>query len=148
MPGGNRVRWSRTGTYVYYQEEVPYNSGILRLRRWEVSTGNVSDFGTLTALDSFDITHDGEKLVYGSLLAPKLFNFETMADTSESIALCDNGRNFHYSPTGSNFVYRRGANGGEFVVTSRSDCQGGPTSVTGKGSWGYLDWRPDPVTGP
>jgi len=41
----NRVRWNRTGTHIYYDEETSFNSGLLRLKRRDVGTGVVEDLG-------------------------------------------------------------------------------------------------------
>lgn len=141
----NRVRWSRTGSHLYYDEESVFNSGDLRLKRRDMTTGQPADFGPLTDLSSFDVARTGDRLAFGSPLAPKLIDFGSDSDTTEASALCVNGSKFHFSPGDTQFIYQTPpAKGGGYIMVEASAC-GGKNALTGKGSWGQTDWRPDPV---
>lgn len=142
----NRVRWSRTGSHLYYDEESVFNSGDMRLRRRDMASGQADDFGPLTDLSSFDVARTGDRLAFGSALAPKLIDFDSHANTSEASALCVNGSKFHFSPGDTHFVYQTPpAKGGGYIMVEPSTC-GTKNALTGKGSWGHTDWRPDEVT--
>ena len=142
-----RVRWNRAGTHVYYDEETSFNSGVLRLKRRNMSTGTVEDLGPLGALDSFDVTRTGDRLIHGSPLAPKIFDSATMADTNQSVELCIDGDDAHASPDDSQYLYETPDNaGGTYVMIHSNSCSGSPVALTGKGAWHKKDWRPNPVT--
>lgn len=143
----NRVRWNRAGTHIYYDEETAFNSGLLRLKRRDMTSGTVEDLGPLTALDSFDVTRGGDRLIHGSILSVKLFDAATMTDTSQSADLCVDGADLHASPDDGHYLYRSPqASGGTYVMFHSNTCSGSPVALTGKGSWNMKDWRPDPVT--
>ena len=139
----NRVRWNSAGTHLYYDEETFFNSGIVRLKRRDMATGIAEDLGTLGDRNSFDVTHAGDQLVHGSTLAPKLFD-STMTDVSQSTPLCKSGDGFHFSPDGTGFIYLTPHSArGDYIMIG--DCSGAKP-LTGKGTWGKSDWRPDPLT--
>jgi len=145
----NRVRWNAAGTHLYYDEEIVFNSGNVHLKRRDMTTNTVEDLGDLGCstggcVDSFDVTRTGDRLVYGSTSTPKLFDHDTMTSTAESATLCvvGGGNEFHYSPTDGEFVYRTPHSAkGDYILLRSSSCAGGVTSLTGKGTWGRLDWR-------
>lgn len=139
----NRVRWNRTGTHIYYDEETVFNSGVLRLKRRDALTGTVEDLGPLGSLDSFDVTRTGDRLLHGSPLSVKLFDGATMT-TSEP---CIDGDDVHASPNDGQYLYETPPNaGGTYVMIHSNSCSGAPVALTGKGAWHKKDWRPDPVT--
>lgn len=143
----NRVRWSQTGTHLYYDEESVFNSGDMRLRRRDMANGQAADFGPLTDLSSFDVARTGDRLAFGSPLAPKLIDFASDTSTTGTAALCVTGSTFHFSPDDTQFIYQTPpAKGGTFIMVEGSNCVGGRNALTGKGSWGQSDWRPNPVT--
>ena len=145
----NRVRWNGAGTHLYYDEELTFNSGNVHLKRRDMTTGTVEDLGDIGCntggcVDSFDVTRTGDRLVYGSTSTPKLFDHDTMTTTAQSTTLCvvGGGSDFHYSPTDGQFVYRTPHSAkGDYLLLRSSSCAGGVTSLTGKGSWGRIDWR-------
>lgn len=142
----NRVRWNRTGTHIYYDEENVFNSGNLRLKRRDMATGTVEDLGPLSALESFDVTRTGDRLIHGSTLSVKLFDGTTMTDTSQSAELCIDGVDLQASPTDGHYLYRSPHTaGGAYVMIHSNNCSGSPVALTGKGGWREMDWRPDPV---
>jgi hypothetical protein len=144
----NRVRWNAAGTHLYYDEEITFNSGNVHLKRRDMTTGSVEDLGDMGCntggcVDSFDVTRTGDRVVYGSTSTPKLYDHDTMASTAQSTTLCvvGGGTDFHYSPTDGQFVYRTPhAAKGDYILLRSSSCAGGVTSLTGKGSWGRIDW--------
>jgi hypothetical protein len=141
----NRVRWSRTGAYVIYDQTDSPTALVERLKRRDMTTGAVQDFGELGDLDSFDINRVGEQLVYGPAAAPKLFDFDTMTDTSQAAAICvsGGGEDFHFSPDGADFIYKTPHNAkGDYILIRHSDCSSNVTTLAAKGSWGRKDWRP------
>ena len=139
----NRVRWNRTGTHIYYDEETSFNSGLLRLKRRDAATGTVEDLGPLIALDSFDVTRTGDRLIHGSPLSVKLFDTATMTTTEP----CIDGDDVHASPDDSQYLYETPHNaGGTYVMIHSNSCSGSPVALTGKGGWHKKDWRPNPVT--
>ena len=143
----NRVRWNRLGTHLYYDEETSFNSGLLRLKRRNMSNGNVEDLGPLGALDSFDVTRTGDRLIHGSQLSVKMFDAATMTDTSQSVELCIDGDDVHASPADSQYLYQTPQNaGGTYIMVHSNNCGGAPVALTGKGAWNKKDWRPNPVT--
>lgn len=144
MSASNRIRWSRTGDYLYYDEAASPTSAEMRLKRRNVATGAVTDFGAIRDLNSFDVTRTGDRLAFGSPLAPKLLDFATMNDVSQATALCE-GNDIHFSPDNSEIVYTTPHSAkGDYILIKSSGCSGSPFSLTGKGSWGQKDWRPDP----
>ena len=141
----NRVRWSRTGAYIVYDETTSPTAIVERLKRRDMSTGAVQDYGPLGDLDSFDINRVGEQLVVGAAASPKLFDFDTMTDTSQATPICvvGGGVNFHFSPTGADFVYRTPHSAkGDYILLRHSDCSSNVATLAPKGSWGPVDWRP------
>jgi hypothetical protein len=139
----NRVRWSRNGDYIIYDETTSPTAIVERLKRRNMSTGEVQDFGELRDLDSFDINRVGEQLIVGPAAAPKLFDFDTMTDTSQATSVCVAGANFHFSPDGADFVYRTPHSAkGDYILIRRSDCSSNVRTLAPKGSWGPIDWRP------
>ncbi len=142
----NRLRWSRTGEYLYYDDSVSSTDPNVRLRRRTIATDAVDDFGVLTNLDSFDVTHRGEELVFGSPFDPKLFDFASMTDTSQATDLCLDGTGIHFSPDALSFIYETPHSArGDYILTGASNCSGGAIRLTGKGEWGPSDWRPNPI---
>lgn len=139
----NRIRWSRTGEHLIYDDAESRTSSVARLKRRNVSSGAVEDFGTISDLTSFDIRRSGDRLVYGPATAPRQIDFATMTDTPLG---CD-GDDIHFSPDDSRMVYETPpAKGGTYILTKASDCSGSPSALTGKGDWSSKDWRPDVVT--
>lgn len=144
VSASNRIRWSRTGDYLYYDEAVSPTSAEMRLKRRNVATGAVTDFGTIRDLNTFDVTRTGDRLAFGSPLAPKLLDFTTMSDASQATALCE-GNDIHFSPADTQIVHLTPHSAkGDYILIKSSNCSGSPFSLTGKGSWGMKDWRPDP----
>jgi hypothetical protein len=139
----NRVRWSRSGDYIIYDESVSTTAIVERLKRRNMTTGAVEDFGPLGDLESFDVNRVGEQLVVGSATAPKLFDFDTMTDTSQAGSICVAGANFHFSPNGADFAYRTPHSAkGDYILIRPSNCSSNVRTLTPKGTWGPLDWRP------
>ena len=148
VSASNRIRWSRTGDHLYYDEAVSPTSAEMRLKRRTVATGAVTDFGAIRDLNSFDVTRTGDRLAFGSHLAPKLLDFTTMSDVSQATSLCE-GNDIHFSPADSQIVYVTPHSAkGDYILIKSSNCSGSPFSLTGKGSWGMKDWRPDPYVAP
>ena len=144
VSASNRIRWSRTGDYLYYDEAVSPTSAEMRLKRRNVATGAVTDFGAIRDLNTFDVTRTGDRLAFGSTLAPKLLDFATMSDVSQATALCE-GTDIHFSPADTQIVYVTPHSAkGDYILIKASNCSGSPFSLTGKGSWGTKDWRPNP----
>lgn len=147
LGSANRVRWSRTGDHLYYDEALSPTAATARLRRRNVTTGQVDDFGPIDDVASFDVTRTGDRLIHGSALAPKLFDSATMTDTSQSVELCMDGDDLHASPDDSQFIYETPHSArGTYVMIHDKNCSGAPVALTGKGEWHKKDWRPDPVT--
>lgn len=141
----NRVRWSRTGEHLYYDEALSRTDATSRLRRRNLATGEVTDFGTISDVSSFDVARTGDRLVFGSALAPKLFDAGTMTDTSQSLPACG-GDDIHFSPDDAKIIYETPPSSkGTFVLVKASNCSGSTTSITGKGEWNHKDWRPNGV---
>ncbi|MGI8611807.1 MAG: hypothetical protein ACR2KH_06000 [Sphingomicrobium sp.] len=138
----NWVRWNSAGTHLYYDEELVFNSGVVHLKRRASGEAEAADLGPLSGLNSFDVTHAADQLVYGSPTAPKLFD-GTSSNTSQSTAFCRTGDGFHFSPDGARFIYQTPhmAKGDYIMIGSCSSVQ----PLTVKGTWGKTDWRPDPV---
>ena len=144
VSASNRIRWSRSGDYLYYDEAVSPTSAEMRLKRRNVATGAVTDFGAIRDLNSFDVTRTGDRLVFGPPIAPRLLDFATMNDVSQATALCE-GHDIHFSPADTQSVYLTPHSAkGDYILIKSSNCSGSPFSLTGKGSWGMKDWRPDP----
>ena len=138
----NRVRWNRAGTHVYYDEETAFNSGVLRLKRRDITSGTVEDLGPLAGLDSFDVTRTGDRLIHGSVMSVKLFDAATMSDTSQSLDLCIDGDDAHASPDDGQFVFETPHSAsGTYVMIHSASCSGAPVALTGKGEWHKKDWR-------
>lgn len=143
----NRIRWSLTGEHLIYDEAASANSNVANLKRRNVATGEVVDFGPIPDLTSFEVRRSGDRLVYGSATAPRQIDFATMTDTSQSVPLGCEGDDIHFSPDDSRMVYETPpAKGGTFILTKASNCSGSTSSLTGKGDWGSKDWRPPVVT--
>ena len=144
----NRVRWSRTGAYIYYDETDSSTALVERLKRRDMTTGVVDDYGELGDLDSFDVNRVGEQLVFGAAAAPRLFDFDTMTNTSQATPVCvvGGGEDFHYSPDGADFIYKTPHSAkGDYILIRHSDCSSNVTTFAPKGSWGHKDWQPNPT---
>lgn len=145
LGGANRIRWSRSGDHLIYDEAESATSSAMRLKRRNVATAAIEDFGALSALDTFDVARTGERLAFGSQQAPRLFDFASMSDTSQAAPLCP-GDDIHFSPDDTQIVYETPHSArGTYIQIKASDCSGSASSLTGKGDWHDKDWRPDPV---
>lgn len=148
LSSANRIRWSRTGEYLYYDQALAYTDSTARLRRRNLATEAIQDFGPISDVNTFDVARTDDRLIYGAPLATKVFNFATMSDTSQSTAFCE-GDDIHFSPTDSQILYEAPHSAkGTYILVKASNCSGSATQITGKGEWHKTDWRPDPVTPP
>lgn len=145
----NRVRWNRAGTHLYYDEETSFNSGNLHLKRRDIASGVVEDLGDMgctisSCLDSFEVGRAGDRVLFGPTTGPKLFDSATMSGVSQATAVCINrgGTDLHFSPGDANLIYRTPHSArGDYIMIAASNCSGAPGALTGKGEWGWKDWR-------
>ena len=142
-----RARWSRLGDTIYY---VGLRDGALSsdptylYRRSSAPSGAPEEIGVLNSWSTFDVAREGEKLFWGN----DNFTFKVLdlagegASTSNATTLeCPRGLRMAFGPGDTNFVYTtESTKGGHFVIVGPSTC-GSTNSLTGKGSWGWLDWR-------
>ena len=142
-----RARWSRLGDTIYYiglREGALSSDPTYLYRRSSAPSGTAEEIGVLNTWSTFDIARDGDKLFWNSdgLTFKVLDLGGAGATTSNATTLaCPRGIRMAFGPGDTHFVYTTDPNkGGHFVVVSPSSC-GSSNSLTGKGSWGWLDWR-------
>jgi hypothetical protein len=142
-----RARWSRLGDTIYY---IGLRDGALSsdptylYRRSSAPSGTPEEIGVLNSWSTFDVAREGEKLFWGN----DNFSFKVLdlagegASTSNATTLqCPRGLRMAFGPGDTRFVYTtESTKGGHFVIVGPSNC-GSTNSLTGKGSWGWLDWR-------
>lgn len=141
-----RSRWSRLGDTIYYiglEPDASSSDPTYLYRRSSAPSGTAENLGILNGWSTFDVTHEGEKLYWGALGGPfYLLDLATGATTANATTLgCPSGLRMAYSPGDTHFVYTTSpSKGGHYVMVGPSNC-GSPNALTGKGSWGWIDWR-------
>lgn len=146
-----RARWSRLGDFIYYvglRDNAGTNDPVYLYRR-TTGPGTPDELGPLDGFSTFDVARQGEKVFWsvgnGTF---KLLDLGVAGATTVTAPVleCPRGMRMSYSPSDSEMVYSTSAsNGGNYVMVGPTNC-GTPSRLTGKGSWGWVDWRPDPVT--
>ncbi len=142
-----RARWSRLGDTIYY---IGLRDGALSsdptylYRRSSDPFGTAEELGVLNSWSTFDIARAGDKVLWNSDGGTfKVLDLGIAgATTGDATTLeCPRGMRMSYGPGDTQFVYTtESSKGGHYVLVGPSNC-GSINALTGKGSWGWLDWR-------
>ena len=141
-----RARWSRLGDQIYYigLRDGASASDPTYLYRRNFISGETQEVGVLNSWSTFDVARTGEKLFWsnGNATFSILDLGSTGATTNAAQLLaCPRGMRMSYSPDDGDFVFTSDSSrGGHYVMVGPSSC-GSPTALTGKASWGWVDWR-------
>ena len=138
-----RARWSRLGDSVYYiglREGAGTSDPAYLYHR--SPGGDPIELGPLDNWSTFDVARHHERLFWGNGTFQLLDLASPGATTDDAVTLtCPLGMRMAYSPGDTSIVYTTTASkGGNYVMVGASSC-GTPSALTGKGSWGWVDWR-------
>ena len=142
-----RARWSRLADSIYYVGLRPAasSSDPTYLYRYSPATSAATELGVLNDWGTFDVARVGETVFWGSNDSFSILDLsDEGATTADAVALqCPRGSRMSRSPDDALAVFQspwaRGK--GNYVMIGATDCSTDPTALTGKGSWGWIDWR-------
>lgn len=139
-----RARWSRLGDQLYTirARDNASPSDPSYLYRSAPNGAGLEELGVIDNWSTFDITRSGNRVVWGSLTFQTLDLDQPNPMTSQAVNLpCPQGRRMTFGPGDSDFVYTTSSGKqGDYVMIGPANCNG-TTALTGKGSWGWIDWR-------
>ena len=141
-----RARWSRLGDSIYYigLRDGASSSDPTYLYRRSTTAGTTEELGILNSWTTFDVARTGERLFWSGpnstfVMVDISGSGATTADAE--VRECPRGLRMAFSPGDTQIVYTTvPAKGGHYVMAGPSNC-GSPQPLTGKGSWGWIDWR-------
>lgn len=144
------MRWSRLGDAVYYvalRDDAGVSDPAYLYRRGVSggAAGAPSELGALEGWSTFDVAHEGDKVFWSAGNGTfKLLDLAVAGagTAGAQVLACPRGMRMAYSPGDSRIAYAsETAKGGHYLMVQPSNCDD-PRALTGKGSWGWIDWRP------